>query len=75
MGWEKFRVSCSEFLVIELETSNSKLETNQPKAKTFDRPWHIARWKEELRNPDKDRSNVRNLAYLALSENDQIFNE
>jgi hypothetical protein len=29
------------------------------KGKTFDRPWHNVRWKEELRNPDKDRSNVR----------------
>ena len=30
-------------------------------------------WKEELRDPNKDRGNVRNLAYLALIENDQIF--
>ena len=33
------------------------------KGKTFDRTWHIARWKEGLRNPDKDRSNVCNYAY------------
>ena len=25
------------------------------KGEAFDQPWHIARWKEDLRNPEKDR--------------------
>ena len=36
---------------------------------------HSSAAKKEPGNPDKDLGNVRNLAYLALSENDQIFNE
>ena len=59
-GWGTFRVSCFEFLVIELETSNSKLETNQPTAKTFYSPWLIARCLEEPRDPTRDCGNVRN---------------
>ena len=31
--------------------------------------------KKEPGNPDKDLGSVRNLAYLALVENDQISNE
>ena len=52
------------------------------KGKTFYSPWHIARCLEEPRDPTRDRGmssvapkgeggNVRNLAYLALTENDQ----
>ena len=46
-----------------------------PKGKTFYSPWHIARCLEEPRDPTRGRGNVRNLAYLALVENDQIFYE
>ena len=51
---EKHEISGSGFHS-KLRTSNSKLTTGE----TFDRPWHNARWKEELRNPNRDRSNVR----------------
>ena len=41
------------------ETWNSKPETNR-RAKPFIRRGTLHGWKEELRNPNKDRSNVRN---------------
>ena len=43
------------------------------RAKPFIRRGTLHGWKEELRNPNKDRGNVRNLAYLALVENRQNF--
>ena len=56
-----------------LETRNQKPETDPTDRQNLLPPWHTSTAKKEPGDPDKDLGSVRNLAYLALRENDQIF--